>query len=123
MRRICTALAVLFVFAPAVQAAEQSYVRDPLTNRLSQKPKKLSFRDVEVTGLRWVHWGWTRAIGRGTARVLVCEPSCADGRRVRGKVRIVLRKRVVEENRRVYQCIEGRITGVPRAYSRISWQC
>ena len=123
MRRICIALAVLFVFAPVAQAAEKSYVRDPLTNRLSQKPKKLNFRDVEVTGLRWVHWGWARAIGRGTASVLVCEPSCADGRRVRGKVRIVLRKRVAEDNRRVYQCIEGRITGVPRGYSRISWQC
>ena len=45
------------------------------------------------------------------------------GRRVRAKVRVVVRKRVREGNRRVYQCIEGRISGVPRAYSRISWMC
>jgi hypothetical protein len=94
-----------------------------MTSKVSVKPRTLSFRDVDVTGLRWYQWGRPRAIGRGSASVLICEPSCADGRRVRGKVRLRLRKRVVEGDRRIYQCIEGRITGVPRAYSRISWQC
>ena len=105
------------------QAAAKSYVRDPLTSKLAQKPKKLNFRDVDITGLRWVHWGWSKAIARGNANLLICEPSCAEGRRVRGKVRVVVEKRVIEGDKRVYQCIEGRITGVPRAYSRISWMC
>ena len=55
--------------------------------------------------------------------MLICEPSCADGHRERGKVRVVLSKRVVEGDKRVYRCIEGRIKGLPKAYSRISWRC
>lgn len=122
-RAFLAALAVLAVSAPAAQAAEKSYVRDPLSNRLAQKPKQLNFRDVDLSGLRWVHWGWSRAIARGNASVLICEPSCAEGHRERGKVRVVVRKRKREDGRLVYQCIEGRITGVPRAYARISWMC
>ena len=123
-RTFALALALVALCVPTVaQAAGSSYVRDPLTNRLAQKPKTLSFRDVDLTSLRWTHWGWNKAIGRGNANVLICEPSCADGRRVRGKVRVVLRKRTTEGDRRVYQCIEARITGVPKAYSKISWQC
>ena len=125
-RSLIIALAVVAVAAPAAsvaQAAEKSYVRDPLTNRLKQHPRTMNFRDVDMTGLRWIHWGWSRAIARGSASVLICEPSCAEGHRERGTVRLVVRKRVREGNRRVYQCIEGTITGVPRAYSRISWMC
>jgi hypothetical protein len=125
-RSFSVALAVLAVCiaGPSVTpAAAKSYVRDPLTSKLAQKPKKLNFRDVDLTGLRWVHWGWSKAIARGNANLLICEPSCAEGRRVRGKVRVVVKKRVTEGDKRVYQCIEGRITGVPRAYSRISWMC
>lgn len=123
-RTLVIALALLTLCAPGVAlAAGSSYVRDPLSNRLAQKPKTLAFRDVDLTGLRWTHWGWSKAIGRGKASVLLCEPSCAEGRRVRGTVRVVLRKRVAEGDRRVYQCIEARITRVPKAYSRISWQC
>lgn len=124
MRRcILLALALLALAAPVAAAAGKSYVRDPMSNELSQKPKQLSFRDVDLTGLRWIHWGHSRAIARGNASVLLCEPSCAEGRRVRGKVRVVVRKRVQEGDRRVYQCIEGRLTGVPKAYRRISWMC
>lgn len=117
-------VAVVLGLVPGIaQSAEKSYVRDPLTSKLAQKPKQLNFRDVDLTSLRWVHWGWSRAIARGNANLLICEPSCAEGRRVRGKVRVVVSKRVTEGDKRVYQCIAGRITGVPRAYSRISWMC
>jgi hypothetical protein len=123
-RTLVIALVAVAVSAPAASTAQAAtYVRDPLTNRLAQRPSKLNFRDVDLTGLRWVHWGWSRAIARGNASVLLCEPSCAEGNRVRGKVRVVVRKRVREGSRRVYRCIEGRITGVPSAYSRISWMC
>ena len=126
MRRsfsVALAAVVLGLVPGIAQAAEKSYVRDPLTSKLAQKPKKLNFRDVDLTSLRWVHWGWSKAIARGNANLLICEPSCAEGRRVRGKVRVVVSKRVTEGDKRVYQCIAGRITGVPRAYSRISWMC
>ena len=126
MRRsfsVALAAVVLGLVPGVAQSAEKSYVRDPLTSKLAQKPKRLNFRDVDLTSLRWVHWGWSKAIARGNANLLICEPSCAEGRRVRGKVRVVVSKRVTEGDKRVYQCIAGRITGVPRAYSRISWMC
>jgi hypothetical protein len=34
-----------------------------------------------------------------------------------------VRKRKTEDGRRVYQCIEAKITGVPKAYSKVSWMC
>ena len=124
MRRAFVAVLAACVLVPGLaQAAEKVYVRDPLTNKAHQRPKTVSFRDVDLTGLKWIHWGKLRAIGRGKANVLICDTSCADGHRVRGTVRLVLRKRVMDGNRRVYQCIDGTISGVPKAYSKISWGC
>jgi len=123
-RSLVVAVAAAVLCVPSLaQAADATYVRNPLTGRLAQHPRKLNFRDVDLTGLKWVQWGQTKAIGRGNASVLICEPSCADGHRVRGTVRLVLRKRVMDGNRRVYQCIDGTISGVPKAYSKISWGC
>jgi hypothetical protein len=122
-RTLVIAVALLTLLAPAAQAADPSYVRDPLTNRLHQRPSKINFRDVDITSLKWTHWGWTKAIAHGNANVLICEPSCADGRRVKGKVRVVVSKRVQDGNRRVYTCIKGTVSGVPKAYQRISFGC
>ncbi len=127
MRRSLTAtvavIAVCALAASLARAADKVYVRDPITNHLAQRPHKINFSDADLTGLSWVHWGWSRAIAHGNANVLVCEPSCAAGHRVRGKVRVVVSKRKREGGRLVYRCIEGRVSGVPRAYSRISWMC
>jgi hypothetical protein len=125
MRRlIVLVLAVAAVWGPsAAQAADPVYVRDPISNRLHQHPGKLTFRDADLTRLKWIHWGRAKAIARGKASVLICEPNCAAGHRVRGKVRLVLSKRVTEDGKRVYRCIKGRLTGVPKAYSRISFGC
>ena len=109
--------------ASLARAADPVYLGDPITNHLAQRPRKINFSDADFTGLIWVHWGWSRAIAHGNANVLVCEPSCAAGHRVRGKVRVVVSKRVRDGGRRVCKCIEGRVSGVPRAYSRISWMC
>lgn len=122
-RSLLVAVAVLLLFAPVAQAADAVYLRDPLTNRLHQHPRKVNFRDVDITGLKWVHWGKWRAIARGNASVLICEPTCAAGHRERGKVRLVVSKRVMDGDKRVYQCLKGTLTGVPKAYSRISWGC
>jgi hypothetical protein len=125
MRRfLVVAVLALATLVPSLaHAADPVYLRDPMTDRLAQHPRKVFFRDVDITGLKWIHWGRAKAIARGNASVLICEPSCAAGQRERGKVRLVARKRVMDGDRRVYRCIEGRITGVPKAYSRISWMC
>jgi hypothetical protein len=126
MRRflVVVVLAVAAVAGPGVaQAADPVYVRNPITNRLHQHPKRLDFRDVDMTSLKWIHWGKAKAIARGKANVLICDPSCGAGHREKGKLRLVLSKRADEGGKRVYQCIKGTITGVPRGYNKISFGC
>jgi len=122
-RSLAVAVAVLAVSAPIAQAADPVYVRDPLSNKLSQHPRKLSFSDVDMTGLKWIHWGQAKAIAKGKANVLICDPNCAGGHRETHKVRVVVSKRTTEDGKRVYRCIAGKVSGVPKAYSRISWMC
>ena len=120
---VSAAVALAFAGPVAAQAAGASYVRDPLTNKLGQHPSKILFKDVDLTSLKWTHWGWSRAIARGQANVLICDPSCAEGHRVRTTARVVVSKRKTENGKRVYQCIRGTINGVAYPYNRISWQC
>jgi hypothetical protein len=117
------ALAALLVGVVPAQAADPVYLRDPLSNRLVQHPRTISFGDAELTRLKWHHWGARRATATGRASVLVCEPSCGAGHRVHGKVTVHVRHRVRGHGRRVYRCIEGTVRGVPASVRRISWQC
>ena len=124
MRRSLAVAVAVCALAPGVaHAADPLYVRDPLTNKLAQRPSKILFRDADLTSLSWRHWGWSRAIAHGKANVLICDPTCAGGHRVNASVRVVVSRRKTENGKRVYQCIRGTVSGVPRAYSRISWQC
>ena len=124
MRRSLAVAVAVCALAPGVaHAADPLYVRDPLTNKLHQRPHTVTFSDVDLTGLKWIHWGQAKAIGKGKANVLVCEPSCAGGHRERGTVRLVLSKRVMDGDKRVYQCIKGTVKGVPKGSSKISWGC
>jgi len=124
MRRSLAVAVAACAFAPSLaHAADPVYVRDPLTSKLHQRPHTVNFNDVDLTGLKWIHWGQAKAIGKGRANVLVCEPNCAGGHRDRGTVRLVLSKRSTDGGKRVYQCIKGTVKGVPKAYSRISWGC
>lgn len=55
------------------------------------RPARLdAARDARLTGLRWSSWGSAEAIGEGRLRLLVCEPSCAQGAERDLPVRIVL---------------------------------
>jgi hypothetical protein len=124
MRAVVFAAVGLVLAGPvAAQAAGASYVRDPMTNKLHQRPSKILFRDADLTSLSWKHWGWSRAIARGRVSVLICDPNCAAGHRVNTSVRVVVSRRKTENGKRVYQCIRGTISGVSYPYNRISWQC
>jgi hypothetical protein len=125
MRAVVFAAVALALGGPAVaaEAAGRTYVRNPLTNKLAQRPHTINFRDADLTSLKWTHWGWSRAIAHGKASVLVCTPNCAAGHRERGTVRLVLSRKQTENGKRVYQCIRGTISGVAPPNNRISWQC
>jgi hypothetical protein len=73
-------LATLLLAAPASAALDGPvYALDPLSHKLKIKPAKLSFRDLEMTDLRWRRWGTKVARARGISRILTCSPSCANG--------------------------------------------
>lgn len=47
---------------------------------LTDRPALLQFaKDGTLRGLRWRGWGSETAVGRGTAELLECNPSCARG--------------------------------------------
>jgi hypothetical protein len=73
-------LAGLLVAGPiAAATAKRVYAIDPLSHKLKVKPHKLSFREVEMTELRWRHWGRKVARARGISRILTCSPNCGSG--------------------------------------------
>ena len=125
MRLICgvVAIAAILVVTLPARAASPVYVRDPFSIRLARHPRTIRFRDVDLTRLRWSNWGKTRATAKGRANVLVCDPTCADGRRIPGSAAVTVRRRGRQGTRLVYRCIEGRLTGVPAEVRRISWDC
>src|SRR5690349_7551562 len=124
MRAVVFAAVGLALAGPvAAEAAGASYVRDPMSNKLHQRPSKITFRDSDLTSLHWSHWGWSRTIANGNANVLICEPNCAAGHRERHKVRLVVSQKKTENGKRVYQCIRGTISGLAYPYNRISWMC
>ena len=45
-----------------------------------------------LDGLRWSGWGNASATGRGKVDTLVCDPTCATGRREHSSAEIVLSK-------------------------------
>jgi hypothetical protein len=71
-------LAGVFLAAPAAADA-RVFALDPLTKKLKVKPGKLSFRDLEMTELRWKRWGTKVARARGISRILTCSPNCGSG--------------------------------------------
>ena len=64
-----------------------------LGNRAAIEPALMDVnREQRLEGLRWSGWGNTSATGRGEVDTLICEPTCATGRRERSTAVIVLSK-------------------------------
>src|SRR5918912_2309340 len=98
-------LAWLAAAEPAAAAADRVYALDPLTHELKIKPRKLSFRDLEMTGLRWRHWGTSVASARGVSRILTCTPSCAEGGTVATATTVKLSRIREGGGKRRYTCM------------------
>jgi hypothetical protein len=73
------------------QAAPPAYVND--CGYPAYKPQSLTQYCADagtgVTKIKWTSWTTTRAIGTGSYYVNLCEPSCADGKLVWAKVKVV----------------------------------
>jgi hypothetical protein len=78
--------------ARAGLAAGQIAVVD-LSNRAGIEPATMDVnREQTLDAVRWSGWGNPSATGRGRVDTLVCDPTCATGRRERSTAVIVLSK-------------------------------
>jgi hypothetical protein len=78
--------------AKAALAAGRIAVVD-LSNRAGVEPATMDVnREQTLGGLHWSGWGNPSATGRGRVDTLVCDPTCATGRREQSSAVIVLSK-------------------------------
>lgn len=74
--------------ARALRAAPGTWLLD-VTGHLLRQPARMDFAsDASLEQLRWRGWGSSRASASGRARLLSCEPDCADGKVYRRPARI-----------------------------------
>jgi hypothetical protein len=105
--------------AVASSAATPTYYRLPLNDKLVAKPQRIEFKDLDLTSIRWTGWGARTATGRARASSLQCDPSCAEGTRIRTTARLRMFKRKVRNRKRIYTCMTGTLArGKDR---RIQW--
>jgi|1186.fasta_scaffold385449_2 hypothetical protein len=120
-RILLLALALaLTVGTTASGAARTTYFHNTFSNRAEFKPKRILFKDAELTHIRWRGWNGRHAFGRGRARMNNCVPICAAGRIVRGPVKLVMYHRHREGKRWFYRCVKG-VARVPGPDQRILW--
>jgi hypothetical protein len=98
-------LTFLALLVPAAAAHGATYAKDPLTGKLKIKPHKLSFRDVEMTELRWRHWGRKVTKARGISRILTCSPNCRSGGAQTTATTVWLSRPRVKGGKRRYTCM------------------
>jgi hypothetical protein len=64
-----------------------------LKNRAAVEPRTMQVNSEQaLDGLRWTGWGDATVTGRGGLDTLICDPTCATGRRERSTAVIVLSK-------------------------------
>ena len=89
---IISILFTSFLPNPASAATPPSYFND--CGYPEYKPQSLTEFCADagngVTKLKWSSWTSTRASGTGSFYVNLCEPNCADGKRVWAKAKVVL---------------------------------
>jgi hypothetical protein len=88
--------------ARAAMAAGQIAVVD-LSDRVGVQPASMDVNaEQTLDALRWSGWGNASATGRGKVDTLVCDPTCATGKRETSKAEIVLSKPRLCGRRRFY---------------------
>jgi hypothetical protein len=99
--------------APAPELADEVAVVD-LAGIPAAEPERLQFAaDASVERIRWRGWGAPRTVGTGRARVLVCEPNCAEGDLRFRDARVVLSRPVTCSGQRYYDRARIAIPGPP----------
>jgi hypothetical protein len=101
-------LIIIALTAGSVFAFGKSYARDIYTYNcelVEQRPEQLTKfcadAGVLVYDIKWESWGYNGAEGTGTYSENLCEPSCAEGKRVEEEVDLYLSGIEIIEGKRV----------------------
>jgi hypothetical protein len=101
-------LIIIALTAGSVLAFGKSYARDIYTYNcelVEQRPEQLTKfcadAGVLVYDIKWKYWGYNGAEGTGTYSENLCEPSCAEGKRVEEEVDLYLSGIEIIEGKRV----------------------
>ena len=93
-----------------------------------QRPEQIMLTCADggmiVTDIKWQSWDATGATGTGTYSQNMCEPSCAEGKRVEVPVRLRLSEFFEYKGRNVLQNLDIKAVGereLPNGNTQISW--
>jgi hypothetical protein len=101
-------LIIIALAAGSVLTFGKSYARDIYTydcEYLEQRPEQLTKfcadAGVYIYKIKWERWGYNGAEGTGTYSQNLCEPNCAEGKRIEEQVDLYLSGIEVIEGKRV----------------------
>jgi len=93
-----------------------------------QRPEQIMLTCADggmiVTDIKWQSWGANGATGTGTYSQNMCDPSCAEGKRVDTPVRIKLSDLFEYKGRNVLRSLDIEVVSgreLPNGNTRISW--
>ena len=93
-----------------------------------QRPKQIMLTCADggmiVTDIKWQSWNTIEAIGSGTYSQNMCDPSCAEGKRVDVPARLKLSELFEYKGRNVLRTLDiEAVSGreLPNGNNRISW--
>ena len=105
---LITGLIIIALTAGSVLTFGKSYAKDIYTfdcEYLEQRPDQLTKfcadAGVLVYDIKWKSWGYNGAEGTGTYSENLCEPNCAEGKRVEEQVDLYLSVIETIEGKRV----------------------
>jgi hypothetical protein len=133
MKRIglIVALIIIALTAASVVTFGKSYANDIYTydcEYLEQRPDQLTKycadAGVLIYDITWDRWGYNGAEGTGTYSENLCEPNCAEGKRVETKVDLFLSGIEVIEGKKVLRYLNANTRNgelLPNGDTYVGW--
>ena len=124
-------LIILALTAGSVITFGKSYANDIYTydcEYLEQRPEQLTKycadAGVLIYDITWESWGYNGAEGTGTYSENLCEPNCAEGKRVEAKVDLYLSGIEVIEGKKVLRYLNANTLNgelLPNGDTYVGW--
>jgi len=128
---LIVALIIIALTAASVVTFGKSYANDIYTydcEYLEQRPDQLTKycadAGVLIYDITWDRWGYNGAEGTGTYSDNLCEPNCADGKRVETKVDLFLSGIEVIEGKKVLRYLNANTRNgelLPNGDTYVGW--